>query len=210
MTIDEMFGGWQEAQKKHFDDGGVFDKTMGMGVHDFLDVIISKRALMSFRVSFGCACIVALVFTGIPFVIRAVQPVLENLDGQYEEVATMLGTDKFATFRHVVLPEILVLLLTGFSLAFARDLGEYGSVVFIAGNMPMKIEIASLLIMSKLEQCDYEGATVIATSLNTVFGILMAWCITKFQFKGKNILLTFLDLLKTLIYSSLEIKLLFM
>ena len=105
---------------------------------------------------------VALIFTGMPFVIRTVQPILENLDPQYEEAATMLGANGFTTFRKVILPELMAPLLTGFSLAFARGIGEYGSVVFIAGNMPMKTEIAPLLIMAKLEQYDYEGATAIA------------------------------------------------
>lgn len=105
---------------------------------------------------------VALIFTGMPFVIRTVQPILENLDPQYEEAATMLGANGFTIFRKVILPELMAPLLTGFSLAFARGIGEYGSVVFIAGNMPMKTEIAPLLIMAKLEQYDYEGATAIA------------------------------------------------
>lgn len=230
-------------------------KTMGMGIHDFITVITSKRAVASYSVSFGCAfmaafingvfglilawtlvrydfpfkkfldgCIdlpfalptavagialttlysehgwigkvlyslgiesafsrfgitVALVFTGIPFVVRAVQPVLENLDGQYEKAATMLGANKFTTFRRVVLPEILAPLLTGFSLAFARALGEYGSVVFIAGNMPMKTEIAPLLIMSKLEQYDYEGATALAIVM-LVFSFIMLFVINAVQ-----------------------------
>ena len=105
---------------------------------------------------------IALIFTGMPFVIRTVQPILENLDPQYEEAAAMLGAGGFTTFKKVILPELMAPLLTGFSLAFARGVGEYGSVVFIAGNMPMKTEIAPLLIMAKLEQYDYEGATAIA------------------------------------------------
>lgn len=123
---------------------------------------------------------VALVFTGIPFVVRAVQPVLQNLDGQYEEAATMLGADSFITFRRVIFPEIMAPLLTGFSLAFARALGEYGSVVFIAGNMPMKTEIAPLLIMSKLEQYDYEGATALAIVM-LVFSFIMLFIINLIQ-----------------------------
>ena len=105
---------------------------------------------------------IALIFIGIPFVVRNIQPVLEELDSQYEEAAEMLGAGKVRTFFKVIFPELLSPLLTGFALAFARGIGEYGSVVFIAGNMPMKTEIAPLLIMSKLEQYDYAGATAIA------------------------------------------------
>lgn len=119
---------------------------------------------------------VALIFIGIPFVVRNVQPVLEDLDSQYEEAAEMMGASKFTTFKKVIFPEILPALLAGSALAFARGLGEYGSVVFIAGNIPMKTEIAPLLIMSKLEQFDYDGATAIAlvmlmVSFLILFGI---------------------------------------
>ncbi len=212
-------------------------KSMGIGVNGFLDTVLNPRAVASYKVSFGCSLIaalvnsifgiilawtlvrydfpfkafldgcidlpfalptavagialttlysengwigkvlyalglkssfstfgitVALIFTGMPFVIRTVQPILENLDPQYEEAAAMLGAGSFTTFRKVILPELMAPLLTGVSLAFARGVGEYGSVVFIAGNMPMKTEIAPLLIMAKLEQYDYEGATAIA------------------------------------------------
>lgn len=106
--------------------------------------------------------VIALTFIGIPFVVRTIQPVLEDLDGQYEEAAVMLGASRTRTFFKVIFPEIASPLLTGFGLAFARGVGEYGSVVFIAGNLPMKTEIAPLLIMSKLEQYDYSGATAIA------------------------------------------------
>lgn len=105
---------------------------------------------------------IALVFVGIPFVVRTVQPVLEGLDGEYEEAAVMLGAGRGRTFLKVVLPELTPALITGFALAFARGIGEYGSVIFISGNIPMKTEIAPLLIMSKLEQYDYNGATAIA------------------------------------------------
>lgn len=212
-------------------------KSMGIGIDGFLNVVLNPRAIASYKVSFSCALIaalvnsifgiilawtlvkydfpfkafldgcidlpfalptavagialttlysengwigqflyalgvkssfstfgitIALIFTGMPFVVRTVQPILENLDPQYEEAATMLGASGFTTFRKVILPELMAPLLTGFSLAFARGVGEYGSVVFIAGNMPMKTEIAPLLIMAKLEQYDYEGATAIA------------------------------------------------
>ncbi|MFC4809188.1 sulfate ABC transporter permease subunit CysT [Paenibacillus sp. GCM10023250] len=104
----------------------------------------------------------ALIFIGLPFVVRTVQPVLQDLDNEVEEAAVMLGAFRWRTFRRVILPELLPALLTGFALAFARGIGEYGSVVFISGNMPMKTEIAPLLIMTKLEQFDYRGATAIA------------------------------------------------
>ena len=117
--------------------------------------------------------VVALTFIGIPFVVRTIQPVLEDLDNQYEEASIMLGASRIRTFFKVIFPEISAPLLTGFGLAFARGMGEYGSVVFIAGNKPMKTEIAPLLIMSKLEQYNYGGATAIAiVMLLTSFLIL--------------------------------------
>ncbi|HYV85931.1 MAG TPA: sulfate ABC transporter permease subunit CysT [Patescibacteria group bacterium] len=106
--------------------------------------------------------VVALTFVGLPFVVRTVQPVLRGLDPQIEGAAASLGAGRFETFRRVVLPELLPATLTGLTLAFARGLGEYGSVIFIAGNMPMRSEITPLLIMIKLEQFDYAGATAIA------------------------------------------------
>jgi sulfate/thiosulfate transport system permease protein len=105
---------------------------------------------------------VALVFIGLPFVVRTLQPVIEDLDPDVEEAATSLGARRAAVLWRVVLPNVLPAWLTGFALAFARAIGEYGSVVFIAGNMPMRTEIAPLLIMTKLEQYDYAGATAIA------------------------------------------------
>lgn len=118
--------------------------------------------------------IVALVFIGIPFVVRAVQPVLEKVDIQYEEAAHMLGAGRVRTFFQVVLPEIFPALLSGFCMAFARSLGEYGSVVFIAGNKPYETEITPLLIMSKLQEFDYTGATSIAlVMLCAAFFILL-------------------------------------
>jgi sulfate/thiosulfate transport system permease protein len=106
--------------------------------------------------------VVALTFVGLPFVVRTVQPVLENVEGSMEEAAASLGAGRLATIRRVVLPEIRPALLTGMTLAFARGLGEYGSIVFISGNMPMKTEITPLLIMIQLEQFDYAGATALA------------------------------------------------
>ena len=105
---------------------------------------------------------VALVFIGIPFVVRSIQPVLEKFDGQYEEAAHILGAGRVRTFWKVIFPEILPALLSGFTLAFARGIGEYGSVVFIAGNTPYQTEITPLLIMSELQEYDYVSATSIA------------------------------------------------
>jgi sulfate transport system permease protein len=105
---------------------------------------------------------VALVFIGLPFVVRSVQPVLQDLDAELEEAAASLGATRWQTFRRVLLPTIAPALTTGFALAFARGVGEYGSVVFISGNMPMKTEIAPLLIVTRLEQYEYAAATAIA------------------------------------------------
>ena len=105
--------------------------------------------------------IVALTFIGLPFVVRAVQPVLEELDKEVEEAAASLGANRFQTFHRVILPCIFPPLLSGFAMAFARGLGEYGSVVFISGNMPMRTEITTLLIITKLEQYDYAGAAAL-------------------------------------------------
>lgn len=104
----------------------------------------------------------ALAFIGLPFVVRMVQPVLQNIEKELEEAAASLGASHLQIFQKVIFPAVFPALLSGFSLAFARGLGEYGSVVFIAGNMPMKTEIAPLMIMTKLEQFDYAGATAIA------------------------------------------------
>ena len=107
--------------------------------------------------------LVALIFIGLPFVVRTVQPILEDLDTELEEAATSLGAQRWQAFRHVILPIVFPALLTGFALAFARAVGEYGSVIFIAGNIPMVSEITPLMIITKLEQYDYTGATAIAT-----------------------------------------------
>ncbi len=116
---------------------------------------------------------IAMIFVGIPFVVRTVQPVLQKLDGQYEEAAMMLGAGRVYTFFRVVLPELFPALLAGFGLAFARGIGEYGSVVFIAGNIPYKTQIAPLLIMAKLEQYKYSDATAIALVLLLISFLLM-------------------------------------
>jgi sulfate/thiosulfate transport system permease protein len=106
--------------------------------------------------------IVALTFIGLPFVVRTVQPVLQDLEMELEEVAATLGANRIQTFRRVIAPALMPALITGFALAFARAIGEYGSVVFISGNMPMRTEVVPLLIMTRLEQFDYQGATAIA------------------------------------------------
>jgi len=126
--------------------------------------------------------IVALTFIGLPFVVRTVQPVLADLDTEIEEAASSLGARRWQTITRVILPELWPALVTGFALAFARALGEYGSVVFIAGNMPMKTEITPLLIVMKLEQYDYAGATALALvmlaasfTLLLVINVLQRW-----------------------------------
>ena len=128
-----------------------------------------------FKIAFTpLGIIIALTFIGLPFVVRTVQPVLQNSSAEVEEASASLGATRFQTFTKVMFPELAPAILTGFSLAFARALGEYGSVVFIAGNMPMKTEITPLIIMTKLEQYDYAGATAIATvMLVTSFMLLL-------------------------------------
>ena len=108
--------------------------------------------------------VVALTFIGLPFVVRTVQPVLQELDPEIEEAAATLGAGRWQ-FKRVVFPEVFPALLTGFALAFARAVGEYGSVIFISGNMPMKTEITPLLIVTKLSQYDYTGATAMAVAM---------------------------------------------
>ncbi len=115
----------------------------------------------------------ALLFIGFPFVVRTVQPVLEDLDADMEEAAASLGASRLQVFIHVIFPALLPSLLAGFTLAFARALGEYGSVIFISSNMPLKTEVTSLLIISKLEQYDYAGATAIASVMLIISFILL-------------------------------------
>jgi sulfate/thiosulfate transport system permease protein len=130
--------------------------------------------------------VVALTFIGLPFVVRTLQPVLEDLDKEVEQAAATLGASAAQAFARVILPALWPALLTGFALAFARAVGEYGSVIFIAGNMPMKSEIAPLLIVTKLEQYDYAGATAIAVvmlvvSFTVMLGInaLQHWALSR-------------------------------
>ncbi|WP_425613952.1 sulfate ABC transporter permease subunit CysT [Anatilimnocola sp. NA78] len=132
----------------------IYAKTGWIG--QFLDPIGIKAAFSPLGIT------IALTFIGLPFVVRTLQPAIEELDGETEEAAASLGASRWQTFRRVIVPSLLPPLLTGFAMAFARALGEYGSVVFIAGNQPMKTEITSLLIITKLEQYDYAGATALA------------------------------------------------
>lgn len=138
---------------------------------------------LPFKVSFTPLGVwVALVFIGLPFVVRTVQPVLEDVNRELEEAAATLGASRWQTFSKVIFPILMPALLTGFALAFARALGEYGSVIFIAGNMPLVSEITPLLIITKLEQYDYAGATAIAVVMLVVsfallltINLLQAW-----------------------------------
>jgi len=143
-------------------------------------------ALAGLKVAFTpLGIVVALVFVGLPFVIRAVQPVLGDLEREVEEAATSLGASRWQTFRRVLLPAVRPALLTGGTLALARGVGEYGSVVFISGNMPMRTEIAPLLIIIKLEQYNYaEAAAIGAVMLILSFALLLA--INLFQFIGRR------------------------
>ncbi|MBV8470739.1 MAG: sulfate ABC transporter permease subunit CysT [Burkholderiaceae bacterium] len=139
--------------------------------------------LLPFKVSYTPVGVwVALVFIGLPFVVRTLQPVLEDLNEELEEAAATLGASRWQTFARVIFPILAPTLLTGFALAFARALGEYGSVIFIAGNMPMVSEITPLLIITKLEQYDYAGATAIAVVMLVasflillLINLLQAW-----------------------------------
>ena len=124
--------------------------------------------------------VVALTFIGLPFVVRTLEPVIEALDPEVEEASASLGASRWQTFGRVILPALLPAWLTGLALAFARALGEYGSVVFISGNMPMKTEIAPLAIMTKLEQYDYAGATAIAVVMLSASFVLL-WVINLLQ-----------------------------
>ena len=129
----------------------------------------------------------ALIFIGLPFVIRTVQPALEEMDRELEEAAFSLGASRTKTVTKVILPLLLPSIITGFTLAFARAVGEYGSVIFIAGNMPMKTEIASLLIITKLEQYDYAGATAIAVAMLLVSLVLILLINLLQSWSGKHL-----------------------
>lgn len=133
----------------------------------FLELLGVKAAFSPLGIT------IALTFIGLPFVVRTLQPALEDLEKENEEAAASLGAGRLQTFIRVILPAVLPALLTGFSLAFARAVGEYGSVIFIAGNMPMKTEITSLLIVTKLEQYDLAAATALATVMLVASFVLL-------------------------------------
>jgi sulfate transport system permease protein len=128
---------------------------------------------------------IALTFIGLPFVVRTLQPAIADLDVELEEAAASLGASRWQTFRKVLFPALFPPLLTGFALAFARAIGEYGSVVFISGNMPMKTEITTLLIITKLEQFDYAGATAIGVVM-LLFSFVLLFCINVLQWWSVN------------------------
>jgi sulfate transport system permease protein len=144
----------------------IYAKTGWIG--QFLEPLGIKAAFSPLGIT------IALTFIGLPFVVRTLQPALADLEKSLEEASASLGAGRWQTFRRVLLPTVMPALITGFALAFARAIGEYGSVVFISGNMPMKTEITSLLIITKLEQYDYAGATAIASvMLLASFAILL-------------------------------------
>jgi len=134
--------------------------------HGWIGQYLERLGIKGAYSPFGV--VIALTFIGLPFVVRTVQPVLEDLDADTEEAAASLGANRWQTFRRVILPAILPAAVTGFTMAFARAVGEYGSVVFISGNMPMRTEITPLLIITKLEQYDVAGATAIAVVMLVV------------------------------------------
>jgi sulfate/thiosulfate transport system permease protein len=141
----------------------------------------SLAAAAGFKIAYTpLGIIIALTFIGLPFVVRTVQPILEEVEPEIEEAAALLGASRLRTVFQVVLPHVYPALLTGFALAFARGVGEYGSVIFIAGNIPQVSEIAPLLIVIKLEEFDYGGATVIATVMLAI-SFLMLFAINALQ-----------------------------
>jgi sulfate transport system permease protein len=147
------------------------------GVRDLAGFVprVDWTGVLGLKLAFDRAGIfIALTFIGLPFVVRTLQPVLAELEPELEEAAATLGANRWQTMTRVIFPELMPALITGFALSFARALGEYGSVVFIAGNMPMHSEITPLLIITKLEQYDYRGATAIAVvMLVASFGLLL-------------------------------------
>jgi sulfate transport system permease protein len=143
-----------------------------------LPTAVSGITLATLWAQFGVAytqagIVVAMTFIGLPFVVRTVQPVMESLESEVEDAAKSLGATSWQTFMRVVFPSLIPSIVTGFTLAFSRAIGEYGSIIFISGNIPFKTEIPSLLIMSKLEQFDYPGATVIACVMVTISLVLL-------------------------------------
>lgn len=151
--------------------------------HGFLGASLSRFGIPTAYTPTGI--VIALIFIGLPFVVRTVEPVLQDLDKEAEEAATCLGATKFQTFWKVIFPGVFPSVVTGFSMAFARGVGEYGSVIFIAGNMPFKTEVASLLIVTKLEQFDYAGATAIALAMLAMSFVLLL-SISTFQWYSRK------------------------
>jgi sulfate transport system permease protein len=151
----------------------------------WLGAILAK---VGWKVAFTpLGIIVALTFIGLPFVVRTVQPVLQDLEEEVEDAAASLGATRSQTFRRIILPTVLPALVTGTALAFARALGEYGSIVFISGNLPLKTEVTTLLIMTKLEQYDYRGATALATvMLGLSFVMLFAINLSQAWLRRRN------------------------
>jgi sulfate transport system permease protein len=146
----------------------------------------AQAAKLSLKIAYTpFGVVLALIFIGLPFVVRTVQPVLEETERDIEEAAALLGASRLRTVFQVVLPHVYPALLTGFALAFARGVGEYGSVIFIAGNIPMVSEIAPLLIVIKLEEFDYAGATVIATIMLAISFFLL-FLINQFQARSRR------------------------
>ena len=165
-----------------------FRNFVGSREHEILDELkplsgehVLRKTTIGAFASMGMATLLikgrqryyALIFIGLPFVVRTVQPVLEDAEKELEEAATCLGATRWQTFRLVILPSITPALMTGFAMAFARAVGEYGSVIFIAGNMPMVSEITPLIIIGKLEQYDYAGATAVAVVMLVISFILL-------------------------------------
>ena len=139
------------------------------------------EGVLGIKVAFAPAgVLVALIFIGLPFVVRTVQPILQDIESEFEEAAASLGANRWQTFRHVMLPILTPALLTGFALSFARAVGEYGSVIFIAGNIPRVSEITPLIIITKLEQFDYVGATAVALIM-LVFSFILLLVINALQ-----------------------------
>lgn len=146
----------------------------------------AQAAKIGLKIAFTpLGVVLSLIFIGLPFVVRTVQPVLEETERDIEEAAALLGASRLRTVFQVVLPHVYPALLTGFALAFARGVGEYGSVIFIAGNIPMVSEIAPLLIVIKLEEFDYAGATVIATIMLAISFFLL-FLINQFQARSRR------------------------
>ncbi len=157
--------------------GGIALATV-YGPNGFIGTHLAARGIDVIQTPIGI--VIALIFISLPFVVRTVQPVLQELDGALEEAASSLGAGRFATFRRVIFPYLVPALITGFALAFARAIGEYGSVIFITSNIPFKTQIAPQLIYSRLDEYDYAGATSIAVVM-LVFSFLMLLCINGLQ-----------------------------